>query len=360
MDLSTVGRLAGLPRGGPVLDPLRQDRGHGHRARGGAGRRSGRPHRGPGPPGGHRAEPHPAVRGQRGDPRGDHRGPAAGPPGPRRRRGVGLRLRHLRRRPRRLPPDPAPGGHARRYSASTTQTESERNFETATPTSCMVLDEADPVILGATLARGRRRSAPEAGARPWTPGWSTGGSGHRNDVSALAPLWRGGIVVDTAEISGRWPRSRHCPTTWSARCSDRRAPWPPRSHQSHAYPDGACLYFTFAGRPPTARRWPTANAAGRAYYRQAWDTVTGATRPARRGHQPPPRHRPQPCPLPGRALGGLHVLVGLKAALDPTASSTRASSACPRRSAALEMSGGGEHPGGRRRHLGGAGGRGAA
>jgi alkyldihydroxyacetonephosphate synthase len=36
-------------------------------------------------------------------------------------------------------------------------------------------------------------------------------------------------------------------------------------HQSHAYLDGACLYFTFAGRPASD---PTA------FYRGAWDVVT--------------------------------------------------------------------------------------
>ena len=44
------------------------------------------------------------------------------------------------------------------------------------------------------------------------------------------------------------------------------------AHQSHAYPDGACLYFTFGGRGPEG------DVAWRErYYRQAWDTVTDAT-----------------------------------------------------------------------------------
>jgi len=38
-------------------------------------------------------------------------------------------------------------------------------------------------------------------------------------------------------------------------------------HQSHAYLDGACLYFSFAGRPEGD---PTA------YYRLAWDVATRA------------------------------------------------------------------------------------
>jgi alkyldihydroxyacetonephosphate synthase len=41
------------------------------------------------------------------------------------------------------------------------------------------------------------------------------------------------------------------------------------AHQSHAYSDGACLYFTFAGQSPSGD--------GDAFYRQVWDAVTGAT-----------------------------------------------------------------------------------
>ncbi len=60
------------------------------------------------------------------------------------------------------------------------------------------------------------------------------------------------------------------------------------SHQSHAYTDGACLYFTFAGRQPGADEGETRGGeAGRPdrawaehYYRQAWDVVTEATRAA--------------------------------------------------------------------------------
>ncbi len=40
------------------------------------------------------------------------------------------------------------------------------------------------------------------------------------------------------------------------------------AHQSHAYPDGACLYFTFAGKPD--------GAAKDAYYRAVWDAGTRA------------------------------------------------------------------------------------
>ena len=46
-------------------------------------------------------------------------------------------------------------------------------------------------------------------------------------------------------------------------------------HQSHAYTDGACLYFTFAGRRPDGDPAGDPGLAWEeAYYRRAWDVVT--------------------------------------------------------------------------------------
>jgi alkyldihydroxyacetonephosphate synthase len=49
------------------------------------------------------------------------------------------------------------------------------------------------------------------------------------------------------------------------------------SHQSHAYTDGACLYFTFAGRPADEVASGDRPAWVDRYYRQAWGRVTEAT-----------------------------------------------------------------------------------
>jgi alkyldihydroxyacetonephosphate synthase len=49
------------------------------------------------------------------------------------------------------------------------------------------------------------------------------------------------------------------------------------SHQSHAYTDGACLYFTFAARPPAELSGDGRDAWVGDYYRRAWDEVTRAT-----------------------------------------------------------------------------------
>jgi alkyldihydroxyacetonephosphate synthase len=85
------------------------------------------------------------------------------------------------------------------------------------------------------------------------------------------------------------------------------------AHESHAYADGACLYFTFAG-------WPSRRGLEgiEAYYRRAWDAVIGAT--SRAGgalshHHGVGLNR-------GRYMaeylgGGFQVLAAVKAALDP-------------------------------------------
>ena len=55
-----------------------------------------------------------------------------------------------------------------------------------------------------TLAVVDDECSSEAGAHPLDDDLVERWLEHRNDVSALAPLWRGGIVVDTAEVSGPW------------------------------------------------------------------------------------------------------------------------------------------------------------
>jgi alkyldihydroxyacetonephosphate synthase len=104
------------------------------------------------------------------------------------------------------------------------------------------------------------------------------------------------------------------------------------SHQSHAYADGACLYFTFAGRPadsdagadadfeaggsgsddPGLARWVER------YYRQAWDRVTEATMDAGGAishHHGIGINRSRF--LPAALGGGMGVLASVKRALDP-------------------------------------------
>ncbi len=193
------------------------------------------------------------------------------------------------------------------------QTESERNFQQPDTNVLIVLDEADPVVLSGTLAVVEQECGPEAGGHELDPSLVDRWLGHRNDVSALAPLWRGGIVVDTAEVSAPWAV---LPALFDDVVSALKAidgTLAASAHQSHAYTDGACLYFTFGGRGPDG------DAAWRErYYRQAWDVVTEMTlahRAAISHHHGIGLNRSRFLP---RALGsGFDVLKALKETLDP-------------------------------------------
>jgi alkyldihydroxyacetonephosphate synthase len=141
------------------------------------------------------------------------------------------------------------------------ESESKRNFDVE---SCalIVLDEGDSYLVEATM----RIVVEECGEATnldadLVARWLE----HRNDVGALAPLWERGYVVDTIEVAGTWatlPAMRRAVT-------DALQQMPGITvasvHQSHAYLDGACLYFTFAARPDD-------DATG--FYRRAWECVT--------------------------------------------------------------------------------------
>ena len=132
------------------------------------------------------------------------------------------------------------------------QTESERNFDQGDTNVLIVLDEADLDILAGTMHVVDAECSTEAGAQALDHGLVDRWLGHRNDVSALAPLWRGGIVVDTAEISGPWSALSGLFDEVIGTLKNIDGTLAASAHQSHAYPDGACLYFTFGGAGPRA------------------------------------------------------------------------------------------------------------
>jgi alkyldihydroxyacetonephosphate synthase len=155
-------------------------------------------------------------------------------------------------------------------------TESARNFDAGDHCVLIVLDEADPGLLDATVAVVDEECAAGAAA-PLGDDLVERWMAHRNDVSALAPLYRAGIVVDTIEISARWaalpPIYEQCVGVLQALDGTLAA----SAHQSHSYGDGACLYFTFAGRMADTAAGADDPAAQDAwaetYYRSAWDAV---------------------------------------------------------------------------------------
>ncbi|HSS11021.1 MAG TPA: FAD-binding oxidoreductase [Acidimicrobiales bacterium] len=134
---------------------------------------------------------------------------------------------------------------------------------------------------------------------------------HRNDVSALESVIRQGIIVDTIEIAARWSVLPAIYEEAIATLQAIDATLVASAHQSHAYRDGACLYFTFAGRPAPVE------SADR-YYQRAWDAVMRVT--LSRGGALSHHHgiginRGR---FVAPALGpAFDVLVAVKAALDP-------------------------------------------
>jgi alkyldihydroxyacetonephosphate synthase len=209
-------------------------------------------------------------------------------------------------------------------------TESGRSFDLGETNVLIVLDEADPALVGATLTVVDHECA---AADRLDAGLVDRWLSHRNDVSALAPLWRSGIVVDTVEVSARWGALPGLYRSVLDALAGVEGTLVASSHQSHAYTDGACLYFTFAGRPADASAGgtdATGTGTGRdgadpdlarwveRYYRQAWDRVTEATMDAGGAishHHGIGINRARFLP---RALGGgMGVLASIKKALDP-------------------------------------------
>ncbi len=145
--------------------------------------------------------------------------------------------------------------------------EAARSFDVTDRALLVVLDEADPGLVEATIAVVAEECAslgeqldPELVGR-WLE--------HRNEIPSLEALLRGGLIVDTIEVAGSWAA---LPSLYGAVIDGLTAldaTIVASGHQSHAYIDGACLYFTFAGRP--------ASDEADDYYRKAWATVMAAT-----------------------------------------------------------------------------------
>ena len=175
----------------------------------------------------------------------------------------------------------------------------------------IALDEGDDAVVDAAM---RILGEECAGATPL----STAPVDHwfetRNDVSALGRVVEMGVVVDTIEVSASWAQ---LPGLYEHAVQGVRAlegTLTASAHLSHAYLDGGCLYFTFAGigSDPDDDVW------AEAYYHRAWDTVMRTTF---EHHGSISHHHGVGLvrgPYVARALGeGFDVLRRVKAALDP-------------------------------------------
>jgi alkyldihydroxyacetonephosphate synthase len=145
--------------------------------------------------------------------------------------------------------------------------EADRSYQTGDLHVLLTLDEGDPELVEGTM-NVVLEEALDAGATLLDQELVGRWMDHRNDVSALEALISRGYVVDTMEIAARWgalaPIYAAATTAIAAVPSTLVA----SAHLSHSYPDGACLYFTFAGQPEADAR--------ESYYRAAWDAGTRA------------------------------------------------------------------------------------
>lgn len=111
----------------------------------------------------------------------------------------------------------------------------------------IVLDEGDERIVDAMMAVvasccDRGDSADDALVATWLE--------HRNDTSALQALTHKGYVVDTMEIAAPWSALGGLVGRVHDAVLAVEHAAVATCHLSHAYSDGACLYFTFLAEPP--------------------------------------------------------------------------------------------------------------
>ena len=186
--------------------------------------------------------------------------------------------------------------------------ESDRNYAVGTDRNVLlVLDEGDQAVVdGMWQVVEQECGAAEVLDTELVEHWMH----KRNDVAALEPLISGGLVVDTMEVSGPWSVLAGVYRDALDAIAAVPGTLAVSAHCSHSYLDGACLYFTFVGKPePQAKD---------AFYRDVWDAGTRAVLAAGGSlshHHGVGLNRAR---FMAEALGGgLDVLVAVKDALDP-------------------------------------------
>jgi len=140
--------------------------------------------------------------------------------------------------------------------------EADRTYHTGASSLVLVRDEGDPVAVDAAM-RVVAEEAKALGAEPMDTEFVDHWMEKRNDVAALEALISRGFVVDTMEIAGSWAALPRIYDATIAALTSVAGTLAASAHQSHSYPDGGCLYFTFAGKvePNDKDR----------YYRELWD-----------------------------------------------------------------------------------------
>jgi len=193
--------------------------------------------------------------------------------------------------------------------------EADRSYQTGDRAVLLVMDEGDPVVVDASMAIVEQECTSASGAEALDPALVGRWLSHRNEVSALEALIGKGYVVDTMEISAPWSRLDDIYVTTTEALRAVPGVMAASAHQSHAYPDGACLYFTFAGKVDESGG---GTAARDELYASFWDVGQRAVLAAGGSlshHHGVGLNRSR---FTAEALGSAHgVLQSVKDALDP-------------------------------------------
>lgn len=112
----------------------------------------------------------------------------------------------------------------------------------------LVLDEGHPTMVAATMELADE-AVRSCGAEPHSDDRVAHWLEHRNDTSALQALTRRGYLVDTMEVAAPWSRLMDVYRAVTSASLDTPGVIAASAHLSHSYLDGACLYFSLAGRP---------------------------------------------------------------------------------------------------------------
>jgi alkyldihydroxyacetonephosphate synthase len=186
--------------------------------------------------------------------------------------------------------------------------EGQRSFGTGDRAVLLVLDEGDEHVMHATSSVVAEEASK---AERLEDGLVEQWMAHRNDVSALHDLTQKGFALDTMEVAAPWAALSDVYARCLAALEEVDGMVTASAHQSHAYTDGACLYFTFVGRPEREQR--------EAFYVGAWDKAQRAAIDAGAAlshHHGVGLNRAR---FMRQAVGdgGLAVLQSMKDALDP-------------------------------------------
>ena len=148
--------------------------------------------------------------------------------------------------------------------------ESKRSFELEGRHALIVLDEGEEALVDAGMRLIEDECLAMAGAERHDDELVERWVHHRNEVSGLAEAINRDVVVDTCEVAARWSVLPELYRDAVVAVKAVPGAWVASAHQSHAYTDGACLYFTFAGQRE-------GDGGAEAFYADAWEAVSRTT-----------------------------------------------------------------------------------